>query len=134
MSMDELLDKYLSQIVIENAGPDTTDDELLGTDYVSIIFRIPMAMSLEYQRNKGLKGRLDLVEFWKDTGLYEGLCSIAEFDSNYHFAIDALEHLGREVSAKELGFSNDGMVRVEICEEWSGNTLDSHQMTLDYID
>ena len=134
MSMDELLDKYLSQIVIENAGPDTTDDELLGTDYVSIIFRIPMAMSLEYQRNKGLEGRLDLVEFWKDTGLYEGLCSIAEFDSNYHFAIDALEHLGREVSAKELGFSNDGMVRVEICEEWSGNTLDSHQMTLDYID
>ena len=78
MSMDELLKKYLSQIVIEHAGPDTTDDELLGTDYVSIVFKIPMAMLLEYRINKGLEGCLDLVEFWKDTGLYDGLCSIAK--------------------------------------------------------
>ncbi len=134
MSMDELLNKYLSQIVIEHAGPDTTDDELLGTDYVSIVLKIPMAMILEYQNNNGLKGCLDLVEFWKDTGLYEGLCSIAEFDSNYHFAIDALEYLDGEVSGEDLGFLNNGMVRVQIFEEYSEETVDSNQMTLDYID
>lgn len=132
--MDESLKKYLSQIEIKNAGPDTTDDDELGTDYVSIVLQIPMAMLSDYQTNKGLTGNPDLVEFWKETGLYDELCIIAESNPSYHFAIDALEYLGGEVSGNYLSELNDGTKRVEICEEWSEGTFDSNQMILDYID
>ncbi|MBW6461445.1 MAG: hypothetical protein K0B07_00125 [DPANN group archaeon] len=46
--MDKILKKYMSQVVIENAGPDTTDNDELGTDYICMILRIPIAMLTEY--------------------------------------------------------------------------------------
>lgn len=137
-SMDDFLKSYLNQIVIETAGLYTTDDDVLGTDDAMVVLQIPMAMLIEYKKINAIgAGSFDLVLFWKDTGFYAELYSIAESNYEYNFAIDALDFLDAGVNIETLGILKNDMIRVAVFEDVLSNyekkeTPELYQTIFDY--
>ena len=74
MDINSLVEKYLSEIEIEDADYVPFDDA--KHDAACLLLNIPVAMLREYLNLKGQEKNLpDEVEFWKETGLCRRLKS-----------------------------------------------------------
>lgn len=114
MNIEELVDKYIDQIIIED-----TDYVSVGysdSDAACILLNIPIAMLEEYAVLKKLnKEKLpDGAEFWKETRLEERLKS---FRYRGHEPLaDVLSWLTGNVLCEYSELNDPGRIRLRITE------------------
>ncbi len=119
--IEKLMEKYIKQIEIEEAGLEPVDAAFGKPDGASLNLIVPIIMLKEYLKLKGQRKNLpDPEEFRKDTNLIDRLYQHCPIDKVYQSPVeDVLSILGirgeLECEYHDL-FTRPGYIRVSISE------------------
>ncbi len=117
-----LIDKYLEQIIIEDA--DYVPFDNAESDAAYILLNVPIAMLKEYLKLKKQRKKLpDGAKFWKDSGLCKRLLNPKENGNDIsigHMMLKDFPDLLQELSGKVQGdyqdINNPERIRLSITE------------------
>lgn len=118
MKINELVEKYLDQIEIEEVYFTPAYDDT-ASDQAYLLLKIPIAMLKEYLIIKGQNKKLpNGAEFWKETGLCERLRNFNKYHGQGHQQLGTiLDFLKGEVNVEYQELKNPPeLIRLQVIE------------------